>query len=796
MSQKKLLILLFALLFPHLLAGETQPEPDPPTSPAERNSPSTSRLLARPLREGSPAEEQFFSFLKDYCRDQGLPHQVYSFSSMDDSHSFSSLVSVTLPSSSQGKSRGESRGKQNLVVVIPVSDLENNELWTPFLGLRLAEELQKAPPENPVTLVFAGAETNRPGGIPLGSQLFLDSFYPVKPTAVITLRISGRPQALQTIAGSRGHTTPAWWLREVRGALGEAGFSVETPFRPLLAYRLGISLDNPGLRPWQDRDFPALMLTGQQPAVPPGAAERLPADTGQWISQWSDAVRKLSGLSYEGRPRDTHYLLLPEGLPGSPVVEEGIILRILTIGTAVLLLILFGLPRLIRSNLRYFLRKAWTLPIFFVMAFVFLLLGTGLIQALLNIQETAGLWQQKPLLFFLLKISAAVLLFSVSYPLFRRFPLSRSSHFYSFSAAMTAAFNGLVLLFYDISYSLPLFWAVGAVTLFAAVRSRPIKILLFFLSPLGLFYLGFILFSLEDIPLIRIILLSPLRGNIILTLLLLPFLLLQSSLHFSRKHRRRDSLNRHPRRSLFLTAAWGTAALGLTLYLIAYSPYTPQNQPIRLVDRIDGTRQERRITLESPAPLPQMALETESSRFRLAGGPYSEALYPEKFPRLLDLSVQTRRFLDRRQVDLGLTQWGTPYQLEISLQSEESLVIYESPFPYTVSLDQSRVAFHIGRNPPNPLEFSFTMKSQGPVTIRAKAVYRKPPYPLRLFRAGSAPSGTSSSAPSTAPSAPSTTPSTPSAAPPAAPASADSSPDVQSIFVQEFTIPKTGGSPP
>ncbi len=707
---------------------------------------SDAALLSAPLQEGGVREQDFFEALLRRCRETGLPHGKYNSNPREDTPPFPPVASV--PRRGEKPAGGPASSPRELVVVIPVSDLENNALWSPFLGLQLIENLRRAPPAAPITLLFAGAETNRPDQEPLGSRLFLENYYPADPAAVLTLRLSGRPRDIRTITGSRGHTAPAWWLQAVRRALTNQGFSVTTPHRPHLVYRLGLSRDTPGLRPWQERGFPALMLTGEQAAPPPGALREIPDSVKTWTAQWAGTLRELSALSFQNRPRDTHYLLLPEAFPGSPIVPENLLVKILMSSMAVLLLILFSLPHYIRRNLRFLLKKVWTLPIFFAMAFLFLLTATGLIQALLNLQETLGLWKELPLLFFLLKLSAAILLFSVTYPLFRRFPHSRSSHFYGFSAAMTAAINSLVILFFELSFSLALFWAIIAVTLFSIIRRRPAKILLFLLSPLGLILLGYIVFSLGDLTLSRLIILSPLRGNALLTLLLLPFLLLQSSLHFSRPHKPGQSRRKAHLRSLFISAGWGLTALGLSLYLITYSPYSRQNQPLRVLDQMDGHHQERRITVESPAPLPALTLRTATEEYPLSGGSYSESVYPSRIPRLLTLRADSRRFLDRQQVDVKLTQWGTPSRLELTLHSEEPLVLYESPFPYTVSLDQSRATFHIGRFPPNPLEFSFTMASPGRMTLETQAVYRELPYPLSLARGNgpylpvSAPDGT------------------------------------------------------
>lgn len=666
-----------------------------------------------PFTEGSEEEKAFIEALEEFSQSRGLSIKHRKYQGLKNQHSFSSLTEVTLP----GKK------EKHLILVFPISNLTARQSATPDMGFTLLQELSQEELPCRMTFLFAGAEINRPvGKEALGSQLFLKDFSPQEATAVITFLNesappSGQPSpppSIQMVSGSQGYTAPAWWF-----SLLLQNLSAETP-DPLyspgkhIISRLGLSSEAPQLKGWLEERIPAIQLITTE-------GRRLPL---------KELILQTAGQDWESHSWDDGYLLFPEALPGPPVISEFLMIQTITITMAILLLFLFTLPRFIRHNLVRLLKRIWIIPFFFLLSFIILTVSTVFLRSLLILRDFPDLWKINPPLFFILKVNLAILLFSLSYPLLRRFQLSRSGSFYSFSAAITATVNSLVMMFFDIAVALPLMVAVVMITLFAATRNRKLKVLFFLLSPLGVIIYGVIIFSHQDLSLISLLLISPMRGNAFLTLVLLPFLLLQSSLHFSHP----QGENHRPRlQSLFITAGWGITAMGLMAYITLFSPYPHQSQPLTLTDKIHNQKSTREISISSPAPLPELTLKTGTERFRISGGPRSRRFTPALQPRMVRSLVSAQPFLDRQTLSITLIPWGNPDQIQLTLHTPDKLVLYEANFPYEVLLDQKRAELFVGPYPPNPLEITLSLAKIDELTLEALFIYEEPlPYPLEI----------------------------------------------------------------
>ncbi|WP_455383160.1 hypothetical protein [Salinispira pacifica] len=686
-----------------------------------------------PRLEGSSGGLATIRFVESSLKEAGISYSTRSFSGFEASHSFSRVISVTIA--------GER--PDTLIIAVPL----NHSLYADrgdagaagiAAGIVLARALSEERPPLTVRILFLGADIPLlsdqqplPGtgmrSYPLGSRLFLQNYFPESPVALLYLDIGSAGGSLAIRPGGGSLLAPAWLVRGAVEAAQEAGMDFTLSDNRILSFRLGRSEYWSPITPYLVQGIPALLLSTSEQD---GRAQLLPdvaAPNEAAVAETSDSAsielwyRKLfalvdrflsdhrSGLSTDW---DHHYLIINAG---------GTVLFYGERATLAILMVVIGLTlaygvarrrRLIRYA-RTVVRNFWNLPLLAGVVFLFLLASTLLVGGFLSLRDFPSLWEHYPILFFAWKIALSLFLSTLAFRLLRRLPVSRNGSFYSAAALFFLFLDVVISALINLSFVTYFLFAFVVCFLFTVTRIRWLKLLLLLASPLLLLKAAWDALTAPELQLVHDMLLSPVRGNLLLAFVTLPFLLMVI---------RMDFLVRHPVRgrtsfaTLLAMAATGASTVVLALFLLTEHPFDSQSpQPVTVIQHVDADSGKETLTLTSPAPLGNLSFLYGDRDIALSNAGRSRTLSIGEGGHLLEVSRSVHAFLGREQTTLtvrpgaGLSRSMQLYRVAVALESPEPLVMYDSGFPFSYSDANRRVDLHIGVNPPSPLRVDYTL---------------------------------------------------------------------------------------
>jgi hypothetical protein len=593
------------------------------------------------------------------------------------------------------------------------------------LALALVEAISNGPlPPVNVEVLFLGAEKGREEGYQLGSRAFLQDFSPDAHAAFVYVDLENLPAEIEVLPAGTGHVAPAWMVDRIHETLfsSEAGYHMSS--NSFQIHRLGLN-DRPSpIDPYLEAGFPAVYLTGHGSGGTP--ASPIP------FSDLSSYLLRLTGQFGSGIPDrwDTHYFFYKFDRYLLLFGESFYAVLILLI-LSLTLLYPFIRPKRFIKYARSILRHFFTVPILFGFMLLFLFLSTLLLQWVMSVRGIDNLWRTAPLSFLALKVSAAAILFSLSQYLLTRIHLRRlRGSFYSASALVFLLFDIILLTMVDVSLTLYGVWIFFFAFLFTSARTRTMKLVYLILSfSLAAVLLTYV-FLVPHYGAVRLILLSVWSGNLIITLNLLPFMLMVIRIRMLFHHP-----NPQITRWIILTTDLVLVAFVsvLSWNLLTFQPYAePRKQPLRIREHISVAESNRTLRIESPLDIGEFDLRAESYRIEktVDKTDFSSRLpFPEEH---LEMEIEKRGFLARAIYRTTLRPVRNPEEIEVRLQSEEAIVLYDCSFPVSRSPDRRSLTVHIGRNPPTPLRFSFTVPAAFSGELVARSTYYTPPYRAAL----------------------------------------------------------------
>lgn len=672
-----------------------------------------------PRTEGSLGEKRSVNYIEKHLEQLGIGYSRHDFHNLEGTHSFSSSLEVDIP----GKSPDE------LLVVVPLDHPQdatpaNDGSINLALALGMIESLKSRQLPISLRFLFLGGEFGSGPSYPIGTHQFLANFYPDYPVAVLYLNFQYIPNRVNITGGGRRIIAPYWLINRNSSAMDAAGLYYLVRGNENQIFRLGLIESSPPINPYLQAGYPALELSSL-----PG---RLPtAEYGSWISSFLSYMNDFIEASKDGFPTnwDHHYLFFQAKSFSFIITErEYAILVIVILGLLLLYPVVYR-ERFLRY-LRTIGRNVLSIPLLLVLVFLFLLLATLLIEALTLIRNFPTIWLHAPLLFFLLKAAAALFLFALLYRFLRHLPFSRNGRFYSAGSILLLLIDSIVLGLFDFSLAYYFVWALVWAVLFSSARSRWFKLAFLLLSTAWLVKATVDIFTLPALDVVRVILLSRVKGNIVLALVILPFLFMIIRL---------DLLFRHPRRRRGITVvraletALGAATAALFVFLAVFRVYAPGNpQPISVTENMNLSSNKSLVEVSSPAPIGKISLsapdltEAISTRARR----YSTTVTGTK--PVLQEQISTSSFLDRKRIDLRIEPDGKPYRVSVELSSREQIVIFDSNFPFSYSSTGKQATIHIGANPPFPLDVQFTLPQAANVEVGLKLTYTTLPFAIKV----------------------------------------------------------------
>jgi hypothetical protein len=244
---------------------------------------------------------------------------------------------------------------------------------------------------------------------------------------------------------------------------------------------------------------------------------------------------------------------------------------------------------------------------------------------------------------------------------------------------------------------------------------RPLKFLAFALSPFWFIKSCLEIFWLAPDPeMIRITLVSPFAGNLALALILFPFLLLVNSYHYTR-HQRQERNEKH--RSRINLGLWVSASVLLSLLILRADPFADDATPLVRQETLDLGSLVRfeQVTTPVPSDLP--------TRREL---PFLNGVWKT--------SVAKAGFLDRTMWTVHFDAFEQPQTVTLSLEGDDSLVLYDANFPFSIDVTGTKVTILVGRTPPSSFDVKLTLGNRVHATLAVEALFSG--QPTREWRSG------------------------------------------------------------
>ncbi len=671
-----------------------------------------------PRPEASPSEARLIEYIVAVAQGNGLEATTTDFADSAAGHSFSSVVEIVVPGT----------GSATAVIVAPLNHPENasadeDRSASVAAALAVLDAIADAAPL-PTTFrfLFPGAEYGEQPDYPLGTRRYLETYFAEGPHALLYLDASRLPLVVDT--GGGGKVTPPWLLQRTLNAAGTHADRVGVTLGLNQLHRVDLTDAPAPLIAFLRADIPSVHLSsGESGLAPPSVAavaRELTQVTGDWARSFATDIPDTW---------DRHYLSFRVGSRFVLVAEQDFLLILLGVLLATLFYALVFRHKL-KRYLRTTVRNGWNLPMLFLLIFGFLTAATQSLELLLSAHRFPTIWTWYPGAYFALKIALAFLLFTIAAQLLRYLPLSKRGSFYSASALFVLFIDIVIFSVIDVSLSYYFIWAYVWAFLFSVVRARSLKALTLLIAPFFLIAVTLNVFRVPELDLAERLLLSP-RGDLLISFMILPFLLMLIRLDF---------LVRHPvrgRRSFALRIASivsGVFVLGVLAFVLISSPFSPTNpQPVSAVETVDYPELERRLDLTSPAPLGEIRVifAGADEEVTAAGREYSRS--STLLPDVLSVRLSYEVFLER---DRGRLEIDAPlplYNVSVSFTSPDPMVIYDVGYPVDVSPDRRSARISIGRRPPLPLVVNFTLARGVNPTIEIEAESLAHPDPLRVI---------------------------------------------------------------
>ena len=700
-----------------------------------------------PRHENSEGEKKSFLYITETLEEIGVSTQRINLDSFDTFHSFSSIISADFSGSAEGE----------VYLIFPVNHPdqtgpENSGAAGLTLALSLCRDFAASPPERTVHIVFMGADYGHSEDSQLGTRAFLQDYFSTTPGIVLYIDLRAFSAPLEFQPCGTGIVSPAWLVRHTSRTLLAEGIPYEFNTMEFNIHQLGFNAARTRIDPYLNREIPSIYLMNRSSVsaqsasagTDEGSSDVGPAEMHSFLKQFISTLPQPFPSQW-----DRHYLFFKFRDIPLLISEISYVLILLFIFAAVLLYPFFQQKRFYRY-LRSIRHNGWVLPIIFTLMFLYLLVSTFLLEGISAFREEPLLWQQQPFLMLLLKLGFAVFLFSLSHRVTAPIHLYRlRGSFYSSAGLLLLLINVIILTSFNLALTI-----YGAIIfflgfLFTVVRHRFVKLLYLLLSIILILVLLIQSFRTGSSRMMYGILLSHVRGNLIISFHLLPYMLffLRLSVLF---HQPRRFVAR--RLTLVFDLVFGLLSAALLLHFtILYQPDQGGAGRLTVTESITSSRTAggagseedqsaarilHTVLISSTSELEELTFTAWDDSVVRVLGEDSELREAEFFfpaeRELVPATVASRSFLGRATYTVTLDSPHSPDTVEASFDSDSRINVYDSNFPSSYSDDRKRVRFFIGRYPDFPFRMSFTLPEDLEGTLTLRATYYSPPYDLEL----------------------------------------------------------------
>lgn len=653
-------------------------------------------------------EKEAIRFIKNRLDALKVSYSEYTMNRSENLYSNSVILDAVFP----GKTKDE------IFLIIPLDttgkSTKKTAAYNISTALMLAETLQPKELQNTVHIVFMGAESGTSDAYPLGTEVYLNSYHPAHNSAFFYCNIVGIPAGINVSTSGTGSISPLWILKKSIGSLQKA----ELPFTfrqgQNLIYRLKLN-DKPSLIDKYFRNgYPAILFQNTNNTADAATPLLLPYYTFLYT-----IATENGWVIPSDENNDKHYIFLKTGDTSVFVSEQQYVFFLIGL-FSLMMLYPFLKTKRFKKYTKIIVRHLWTIPLLFILTFIFLTGSTYALTAILSFRSFPTLWKEMPLVWMLFKLIFSSFLFLLSLRLFRVLTKAHRGSFYSAAAIFFTILDVLFLSALDISFALYLVPVLFMVFLFTTVRNRWFKLSFLLLSTVMLVAGMINMFLGNSLRVIHIFLLSPLYGNLIISANLLPILLMIYRLRFLFHYKNSNTA----KKMIFIfDASVGLISVLLSLFLFLFNPYSTSNkQPLTIVENINMDTFTREVKLKSPAPLGDLTISDKFSSDSFSSKK-REITFQSKIPiNLPFISLTKTHFLNRAKYSLTYNGNIPAEYIEIRIISDKRIILFDSNYSYKNNNDLTEISFITGFSPPLNFFLTFTLPENfnGEILITGK----------------------------------------------------------------------------
>ncbi|MBN1524211.1 MAG: hypothetical protein JW904_07015 [Spirochaetales bacterium] len=673
-----------------------------------------------PYSEGSKGEKTLINFIETRLTLLEIPYSSLSFAKSKNSHSFSRNIEATIPGIKN----------ETLVICIPINTPSEVELkknaysFNIALALSLCKYFSTNTPPVSVKILFLGAEFGPTKQYPLGSNLFLDSFYPESPHAFLYLNFQSIPNSVNIDTGSRNRLSPAWIVSRLVDSLQKNSVSFLNSHAENQMYRTGLTDEKTVIEPFLRKEYPAISLSNTSSASAGTTDEMSVLKIRKAIIDFSKSFQQDIPIDW-----DQHYLFIQNSIM-TVIFPETEYIVIVSILFFIFILAAFIRRRMIRKYYLTLVKNLWNIPLIFIISFVLLLITTYILEGLLVLRDVPLLWKYLPGLFLILKVAIFLFFSAIIVKLLQGTPFSKNGSFFSVTALFFTILSLIIISMINISFSYYFIWALIFIILFTLMRKRFLKILFFLFSPILIIGILYDIFAIPQYRFCEIILFDKIAGNLLIAVIILPFVLLLIRIRLLFRYHAKFLFSS---RTIIFSGLFLLVCTAAISVMFIYSPYSADNPaPITITRTVDNDTNRHFLSFSSPVRLPVMQLNEEdfSGTVRVNSREYSLSL-----PGTHDYfssRLTKKSFLNRINISIQLFPEGEPQIIECVLSSPTPFVLYDANFPFSKSEEANLYRIHIGANPPKNTSIEMTLPPGNVYDFSVTMRYKTPPDTLDL----------------------------------------------------------------
>ncbi len=674
-----------------------------------------------PSGEGTSNEKRVSDFIIERLNTLGVRFSQKSFSGSERHHSFSRFVDATIP----GKKT------DTVFIVVPINNVSADPdapdtLVNVALALGFLSRSSLVPPDVTIRILFMGAEFGESTEYPLGSNIFLDDFFPDYPSIFLYLNFRDVPARVLLKGAANGIVAPNWLIVDAAETLREAGVPFLLRGNKNQLFRMGFSDDRTQIQPFLADSFPAICLEGEYGNITETEKVSRIRSIGRFLDEFI-------GLYSSGFPGewDKHYLFF-QVMNFFLVVNEYALMVIII--TVLLLFVLMTLVfyKYVRQLLLMFVDKWWTLLFFLPITFAFSLLATFAIDGILFLKGDPEFWKVMPFQFLMFKLLFILACYLVLSPAIRHLQFPEDSRFYEKWAALFLLFDALIFSLINVSFSYYFFWAFAFVSLAVFFSDRIVKFLLYALSPVWFVKLVFDFFvTAPEYRFCNAILTNPLIGNAILATSLSPFVFLGASVFLLLGSPLRKIKTRYLNAGIAASVSCSMLFLALVLALPAYT--LDHLQSVEVVNTINMASKTNDLVITSDAPLGEMTIKDDGNVYSFVTRSKKYSIPKEYIENLMSVTWSGNYFLSRKNIGITVSPKGNPYKIKCTLEAENDFDLLDSTFPFAKRKNGKSYDLQIGVNPPTPLSVQITIPGNVMLTCHIEVTYISFPFGFTVY---------------------------------------------------------------